>query len=282
MRKKIIFLSILFFITLSLFFVFKQKIKSYFWLHDIDLSLQEDFSEQKASQKSLSEKAEKIEPEAVEGICSTEKQCETLKPKEQLSRREVFLKHISYIEQEKILAVPFVCQNPFQDKEGWKIHDESCEEAAVLQAVLFLKNENISFSKAHQKFLDMIAWQKSPEHFGKHKDLFKKDLEYFTEKYFNFRPTEVFFLEEINQNILKGIITFGLPVILPTMAKELKNPFYHHQEYHMVTLIGFNKEKAIVNDVGTKRGQHFVYSWEVLLNANQKSGGGALVIWPYK
>lgn len=201
------------------------------------------------------------------------------------SRREIFLEKINSLQElseEKLLAVPFVCQNPFQNESGWKFHDNSCEEAAVYQAVLYLRNETVTAEEAHNDFLKMIEWQKLPENFGEHKDISRNDLKIFTEKYFNFDEDEVFFFEEFDENFIKKVLNLNLPIVFPTKASELRNPFFHEQDFHMLTIIGYTKNKVITNDVGTKRGEKYPYDWATIMKSNKNDGfgGGILIIWP--
>lgn len=205
-------------------------------------------------------------------------------PMPETSRSAGFLAAVgalSPLPSETLLEVPFVCQNPFQDEAGWRYHDESCEEAAVYQAVLYLRGESAPVpQKSHEDFLAMIAWQKQPEHFGTHKDLTGTELEHFVENYFGYAADEVFFFAEADEELIKRILAFGLPVVVPTRARELQNPHYHEQDFHVLTAIGYTEKNVITNDVGTKRGEKFPYSWARFMEANQAGGGGILVIYP--
>ncbi len=195
--------------------------------------------------------------------------------------QESFLNHLpSLVPKEKILQVPFICQNPFQDKAGWKWHDESCEEAAVLQAVLYFTGEKISKNQAHEIILNMIAWQKKPEHFGTHKDLYNYDLQKFIQEYFALDDGEVLWIQEIDKQLIQKIITKGFPLIVPVSGKEITNPYYPYPGYHVLTVIGYTPEKVITNDNGTKRGEKYPYEWEVFLRANKAAKGGGIVITP--
>ena len=196
---------------------------------------------------------------------------------------EIFYEQLSAlapveIPAEKILAVPFICQNPFQDTKGWEIHKESCEEAALLQAYLYLSGETVSVEEADRIFRDMISWQQEPTHFGGHIDLYGEDMKRFIEEYYSLSSDQVVHLQNLNQETIQKVITLGYPLIVPIKGELLRNPFYPYPGYHMLTVIGYSGDEVITNDVGTKRGEKYPYAWERLLEANRPVGNDAFVI----
>ncbi len=261
------------------------EIQNFIFLANLDNLYPKNLNLQKEMIKEFQKN--KVEPDFPETqdffIKEEEKKVEKVKKEENLlSRRKLLLANLpDDLPEEKLLDVPFICQNPFRDVKGWKWHDESCEEAAVLQAILYLQNRKLSADEAHEVFLDMIEWQEDSKHFGEHKDIYADDLVYFVRGYFGLDEDEVFFIEEMDESLIKQLITLRLPVVLPTWAADLHNPYYRHPNYHMLTVIGYKVDgKAICNEVGTKRGEKFSYSWDVLLKANVAGKGGGLVIWP--
>lgn len=169
------------------------------------------------------------------------------------------------IPREKVLHVPFVCQNPFQNEAGWKDHDESCEEAATLQTVLYWNNEAMTAQEANTALLDMIAWQKKPEHFGEHRDLYDEDMRIFVRDYFGYQDNEVLWLPNIDANLVQRILVAGYPLIVPVSGKTINNPFYPYLGYHMLVTIGYTEKQVITNDNGTKRGEKYPYDWDIFL-----------------
>jgi len=179
---------------------------------------------------------------------------------------------------EILLDVPYVCQNPFRNEEGWKWHDNSCEEAAALQAVLYLRSETITPQEAHEQFLHMITWQEQPEHFGEHKDLYDEELRIFIRDYFSLADEAVIWIPELTLPLTKRILSAGYPIVVPVTGKDIKNPFYHYQGYHMLTAIGYREDTIITNDNGTKRGEKYPYNADIFFTANATAGGGGVVI----
>lgn len=178
----------------------------------------------------------------------------------------------------KLLSVPFVCQNPFQNTEGWKWHKESCEEAAALQVALFFQQKILSPYEAHEEILRMISWQK--ENMGDHRDLYGEEMRLFLRDYFFLPDENVLFLPEITFPLLKQILAANIPLIVPVNGKSIRNPFYPHEGYHMLTVVGYTEDRIVTNDVGTKRGEKYPYDVETFFAANADEGGGAFILLP--
>lgn len=202
---------------------------------------------------------------------------------EQISPEQEFLQRMEELSEEnipssKILAVPFICQNPFQDSQGWDVHKESCEEAALLQSYLYLKGETVSVTEADRIFRDMIEWQEEPERFGAHIDLYGDDMERFIEEYYGLPDDHVVHLQNVDRDMIRKTVALGYPLIVPIKGELLRNPFYPEPGYHMLTVMGYSDEMVITNDVGTKRGEKYPYEWERFLYANQPVGNDAFVM----
>lgn len=182
---------------------------------------------------------------------------------------------------QKVLPVPFVCQNPFQDQKGWEWHDESCEEAAAYQVILFLEGKSAPDPQvSHELFLDMIEWQEDPSQFGDHIDLYTEDMRIFIRDYFGYDDEEVIWIPELSQDLIKKLIAANHPIIVPLNGTAIQNPFYPEPGYHMLTVIGYTADRVITNEVGTKRGEKYPYKYDIFLTANQAEGGGGIVVVP--
>jgi hypothetical protein len=175
------------------------------------------------------------------------------------------------------LNVPFVCQAPFQTEANWKYHEESCEEAALLQVEYYIEGiSEPNKQTAHNTILDMIAWQK--ENFGKHKDLYADDMKEFIKGYYGYTDDDIEIIYDADVLDIKKAISSGYPVIVPIMGDILQNPYYPYPGYHMLTVIGYTPEKIITNDVGTRRGANFSYPYEKFLKAMKAAGGHIVII----
>ena len=109
------------------------------------------------------------------------------------------------------------------------------------------------------------------------------------EEFYNIRDIKV--QTDISIKDIKREISQNHLVILPTAGRLLGNPYFRQPGpiYHMVVVIGYNDNTIIVQDVGTKRGDHYEYNEKILYNAihdwagspdNIESGQKAmLVVW---
>jgi hypothetical protein len=163
--------------------------------------------------------------------------------------------------------------------ESWKIHHASCEEAALLQAVYYDKNiTEVDLNKVDQTLRDMVAWQE--KHFGVHKDIHADSVKMLMMNYFGYSSDEIVIIRKAGLYEIKEQVAAGFPVIAPTYGRLLKNPFYKQPgpEYHMVTVIGYTEDRIITNDVGTKRGKDYSYTFDIFKTSMDKEGGDVLVI----
>jgi hypothetical protein len=175
------------------------------------------------------------------------------------------------------LEVPFVCQAPFQTEANWIYHEESCEEAALLQAHYYIEGiKEANKETANSTILDMIKWQEGS--FGEHKDLYANDMKIFIKGYYGYTDDDIEIIYDADVVDIKKTISMGYPVIVPIMGDILRNPYYPYPGYHMLTVIGYTPESIITNDVGTRRGKDFSYKYETFMNAMNAAGGDILYI----
>lgn len=171
------------------------------------------------------------------------------------------------------LEVPFITQAPLQTESNWLLHEESCEEAALLQAYLYETDQKLSKEEANKVILDMIEWQKT--NFGEHKDLYAEEMRKFIKGYYGIDSQ---ISKDINIQQLKNLVSQGHPVIVPITGNILNNPYYPYPGYHMLTVIGYTEDKIITNDNGTKRGKDYSYDTEIFNKAMQDAGADVLTL----
>lgn len=172
--------------------------------------------------------------------------------------------------------VPFICQNPYEDANGWKIHNESCEEAAFLQAYYFAvrQSTNPTPDDLHNTIVDLIKWQK--KNFGGHYDIDCDSVKAIGVRYFQLKPSEITVRYNVTLEDIELEVSQGNPVIVPTDSRTLKNPYYTPPtrpgpQYHMLTVVGYSRDKIFANDVGTKRGKGWGYDREIFWKSMQKA-----------
>jgi len=181
-----------------------------------------------------------------------------------------------------ILSVPYTVQAPLVN---WAVHEESCEEAAVLMYHYFLSGkETFSGSTiipayvANSEMIKMKHWQVS--HYGREPDLSIEKLGVFVSQYYGYHP-RVF--KGITIQDIKRELSAGHPVLVPVMTHALKNPHYGPKSvYHILLIKGYNSKGAITNDAGIKEGQSAAYPWSTVFSAidqqTQKMGQGRVML----
>jgi hypothetical protein len=174
------------------------------------------------------------------------------------------------------LEVPFICQAPLQTTENWEFHEESCEEAAVLQSYLFLTDQVMSKQQAHEEILRMIDWQM--EHFGGHHDIYADKVKEFIHGYYETPNEEIDVIYDATLEDIKEYISQGYPVVVPIMGDVLRNPHYPHPGYHMLVVTGYTENTIITNDNGTRKGEDFSYENQRFLDAMNTAGGDIVII----
>jgi len=162
------------------------------------------------------------------------------------------------------LDVPFLSQAPLANWDN--LHNEACEEASVLQVVLFLDGSGMSKNTADQKLVKMVNWQE--DNFGGHFDLPAAKVKEFIEMYFH-KNAEIFY--DISFDDIKKQLADGHPVIIPAAGRTLGNPNFKTlgPVYHMLIIRGYdeNKKQFITNDVGTRKGENYRYSYDTIMNS---------------
>ena len=178
--------------------------------------------------------------------------------------------------QSNLLKVPFICQAPMQTVENWKFHEESCEEAAVLQAYLYEIGTTMTRQEANDEILKMIEWEKTT--FGEHKDLYADALKDFIIGYYQISESQIKIIYDADLDDIKQMINSGHPVIVPIMGDILKNPNYPYPGYHMLVVTGFTDDMIVTNDNGTRKGESYSYPNDRFLKAMQSAGGDIVSI----
>lgn len=213
----------------------------------------------------------KTEEEALKAEISNIQSPESLK---ELSKEEEILP-IKF----EPLNVPFTSQAPpvygdFRNKPKWDDdHNEACEEAAILMVDAYLNDKNLTPEIADKTILRMLKFQE--ENYGKrNKDLEAKEVVMLAKDFYGYENTKIVYNVSIDD--IKREVANGNPVILPTAGRLLfgslssgRNPYYRDPGplYHMLVVIGYDGDRIITNDPGTRKGENFTFKDDVLFNA---------------
>jgi hypothetical protein len=169
------------------------------------------------------------------------------------------------IKDSAVISVPYTVQAPLAN---WNIHENSCEEAAILMYHYFLDKLSvpgtvIPAQNANIELTKMVDWQKS--HYGREKDLTLTETGQLAKDYYGYNF-------EVKKNItaddIKLAISEGHLVVVPVMTQSLQNSHYSAGNvYHELLIKGYDSTGVITNDAGVKEGENWHYTWEILWNA---------------
>lgn len=162
------------------------------------------------------------------------------------------------------IKMPFYSQAPFAN---WDLpYQEACEEASILLVSNLYHQKNWSKKEFNQEILKLVDWQ--VERFGDYLHTDVQQTAEMIEEYLGLKA-------KVHQNPsfadIQRIIASGHLIVAPFAGKQLGNPFYSNggPRYHMMVIKGYDTEKGqiVTHDVGTRRGENYVYSWDVVREA---------------
>jgi hypothetical protein len=228
---------------------------------------------QKISPKVKRYLIEKENREIVESIKeeTAEKEKTIEAPTETIAESQKILPEKAYLE------VQFICQAPLETEENWTYHEESCEEAALLQAYLYETGQTMTKQEANEEILKMIDWQN--KNYGSQNDLYAEELKEFAINYYeDISDSDIKIIENARIEDIKKEVANGHPAIVPITGEILKNPYYPYPGYHMLIVTGYTEDKIITNDNGTRRGKDYSYDIDIFTSAMEDAGGDILIL----
>lgn len=168
------------------------------------------------------------------------------------------------------LNVPFISQAPLSNWD--QEHEEFCEEATVLMASKYFKQEELGQLEEIDNELHHIKnWQK--EKFGFFESTTLEETARIIEEELNLKSETI---TNPNPDDIKSAIAQNKLVVVPASGRALKNPFFKQPGpiYHMFLIKGYTADQFITNDPGTKRGENYPYSIDTIMEANHDWNGG--------
>jgi len=162
-----------------------------------------------------------------------------------------------------ILRVPFTPQAPYAKWDA--IHEEACEEAAMLMAAEYYKGNKtllLSPKLADQAILQLVEWE-TKNNYGE--SITASEVVKVLKDYYGLNGQ----VQPFDSVKIKQAVKDKKVVLLPTAGRELKNPYFRRPGpvYHMLLVRGFEGNEFIVNDPGTKRGENYRYTTKILSQA---------------
>ena len=159
--------------------------------------------------------------------------------------------------------VAFVSQAPYAVWD--ELHQEACEEAAMITVAKYFKGEPLTAHTMEQAILDLVHWEETN---GYQVDLTASETLDILSDYFNLQARLIIDVtaQRIKEELVKGNL-----IIIPAAGRQLGNPYFQTPGpiYHMLVIRGYdnNTGEFITNDVGTKRGDGFRYKYQKLISA---------------
>jgi VanZ family protein len=163
-----------------------------------------------------------------------------------------------------LLDVPFTTQAPFANWD--EMHEETCEEASLMMLNAFLKKiEKLPPEEVEKELQQMRIYQEKK--FGDYKDSTMEELIVIGSEFYGLKNLKVVY--DFEKEDIKKELANGNPVILPTAGRKLGNPNFKQPGpwYHNLLVIGYDGDMIITNDPGTRNGQKYQYSLDVLYRA---------------
>lgn len=163
--------------------------------------------------------------------------------------------------------VPFTSQAPLADWDD-KRQQDGCEEASVLMAVKWGRQENLNNQNALKEIL--AASDYILEKYGEFRDTDLEDvLSWLIKDYFKYENAEI--KKNVTISDLINELKNNRIIIMPANGQLLGNPNFTAPGplNHMLLIRGYNPTKKvfITNDPGTRQGNLYEYDENILYNA---------------
>jgi hypothetical protein len=161
------------------------------------------------------------------------------------------------------IDMPFASQAP---TGSWDPpYDEACEEASLIIVQHYLEGTALDAGIMNKDILRMVDYETSK---GLPIDIDMFQLADVARGMFGY---EAEVLEGANVSIdrIEQELAKGNPVIVPLAGQDIGNPYYSGDgpPYHVLVIVGYDDRNFTTHDVGTKRGENYVYRKEVIMDA---------------
>ena len=127
-------------------------------------------------------------------------------------------------------------------------------------AYYYATDQPLSKEKFKEEVLGMVNWQN--ENFGGYIHTSTEQNAQILRDYFGYENFEI--LDNPTIEDMKKALAEGHSIVAPFAGRMLNNPFFTTPGpyYHVIVIKGYDGKNFITNDVGTRRGHNFIYSYE--------------------
>ncbi len=169
--------------------------------------------------------------------------------------------------QDVLLDVPFTPQAPFGNWSDIR-QQSGCEEAAALMAMRWVKGKSLTLEEAEKEIIAISDFELKT--YGHFHDTSAEDLVARIFKgYFKYNNVEVRY--DIKATDIRSELDKGNLVLVPANGQKLNNPYYKAPGplEHMLIIRGYDSKTGefITNDSGTKKGELYRYSEDIVMEA---------------
>lgn len=144
-------------------------------------------------------------------------------------------------------------------------YDEACEEASLIIVHHYLENTPLDASIMNRDILAMVEHEESK---GLPIDIDMLELAQVARDVYGY-DAQVLEGSDVTAERIEQELARGNPVIAPFAGRDLGNPYYSGEgpPYHVLVIVGYDRNNFITHDVGTKRGAYYAYDKDVLMAA---------------
>ena len=205
-----------------------------------------------------------VDVEAIEALPEFEGETTTVDEQQEIAE-DLDIEEVDDEElpSEILLDVPFYAQAPeWNWALPWK---EACEEASIVLAHAYLTQNDISLEQFKREVLELVDYQ--TQNFGQYIDTWVDDTKTMYDDYFDEWTTYI--LDDPTIDDLKRELAQWHPIVAPFAWRELWNSNFTNwwPRYHMALIIWYDDQFFYTNDVWTRRGAQFPYTYDTIMNA---------------
>ena len=161
-----------------------------------------------------------------------------------------------------LLEIPFYSQAPLSKWDAF--HEDMCEEASVFNAAYYLLGKKPSKEEYEKELQKMQNAEK--KEIGEWKSTTIAQTKKFVDVYFEGKLKSKI-IDNPTVEEIEGEVAAGNPVIVPLAGRDIGNPNFTPPGpiYHMLVIKGYDAQNFITNDVGTRKGNSYIYKKEVIM-----------------